>query len=244
MKRLPLIAAAAAVAVSLAACSENPLDDERVRDTAAPTVPAPPPATEVPAPTTEPEPAPAPTTVPAPTTEPAPAPAPSTEPPPEPVTPIPSWGPEDLSVRGYLPKEIGVQASIQDLNTGELTVIFTITAIEPNYTCTGPNAGPSANGNYVAVSMDIETTEHLADMAPSVFRIVHRNFEIYNEAGIETVDLVGNSATCLEDSQKLPDVMNPGETASGMIVMDVRYTTGTLAFVPPALGGGGWEWAY
>ncbi len=117
MKRVPILVAAAAVALAAGACSSEPdlpgWDRTRGSDPVVPSLPSlpalPQPSNAEPAPSAR-------------STEPAPSAEPSDPAPPE----TPATG---VSDRGYLVKQIGEEAGILVPDTGDLIVTLTVTAI-------------------------------------------------------------------------------------------------------------------
>lgn len=47
---------------------------------------------------------------------------------------------------------------------------------------------------------------------------------------------------CFDDAELLPPVLNPGQTVSGKLVLDVSATAGRVAYDPQ--DDGGWSWSY
>lgn len=47
---------------------------------------------------------------------------------------------------------------------------------------------------------------------------------------------------CFDDSVLLPQVVNPGQTVTGKLVLDVAATQGRVAYDPQE--NGGWSWPY
>lgn len=232
MKRVPILVAAAAVALAAGACSSEPdlpgWDRTRGSDPVVPSLPSlpalPQPSNAEPAPSAR-------------STEPAPSAEPSDPAPPE----TPATG---VSDRGYLVKQIGEEAGILVPDTGDLIVTLTVTSIEPNFTCTSPDAEPSVYGNYVAFTFDAQANESLAETEAPFFKIEYTYFHLFGTDGTEAIGLSGNGNTCIDASEQPPARLLPGESVTATIVFDVEYTSGIIGWAPETLDGGGWEWHY
>lgn len=163
----------------------------------------------------------------------------------EPATDGPAASEPEISPRGTLVKEIGEIAGLRD-NNGNDIMTFTLTRIEPDYTCTSPFAEPSLNGNFIALTFDVQTTPALADWInnggmPPDFNPHY--FRVIDVDGTRENDSVGNGIYCPSDSELLPATIGPAETISGKIVLDSKYSEGIIIYSPPA-DGLGWEWVF
>ena len=202
------------------------------------------PTEALPSPEATPEPQPAP--VPAP---PAPAPTPV----PEAAAPVASapanspadtskFGPAVKNGRGNVVKSIGQLAGYDQTASGNMTVEFRVTGIRPNYQCTSGYSYPSLNGNYIAVSFEVETLPSLAEAPTPAFYLSEYDMAILSPSGVLENDSIGNALWCLQDSEELPWGIGPGQKAYGTIVLDSAYTSGSLIIALP--GGARWEWTF
>ncbi|WP_182353142.1 hypothetical protein [Flaviflexus huanghaiensis] len=230
--------------LSLAGCSsvENVATAPSIDVTAA--VPEPTPAAEeTPVASTQPipsseesQPAPvAPTAVPQEAAQPAPEPA-------NPPADTTRFGPTVKNARGNLVKGIGQLAGYDQTASGNMTVEFRVTAIEPNYQCTSGFAAAPLNGNYIAVSIEIETLPSLATAPVPTFHLSQYNMAIISPNGILENDSIGNAYFCSQDSETLPFEIGPSQKAYGTIVLDSAHTSGSLVISLP--GGASWEWTF
>lgn len=148
------------------------------------------------------------------------------------------------SPRGNLIGEVGEVATINPTSDPELDLVtFSITEIVPDLVCTAPYAEPPQNGHYVGLSMDVATatnpefTEHLYG---NLFIASHSS-KYVTAAGTTANDAVGNSYMCLDETQTLPSDIGPGEQVTGMVVLDLPATDGTVVFEEMSTGQT-WEW--
>lgn len=228
----------AAPAASIEETATSPEPTSAAEETAAA------PTEALPSPEAAPEPQPAP--VPAP---PAPAPAPVPEAA-APAAPAPAnppantskFGPTVKNGRGNVVKSIGQLAGYDQTASGNMTVEFRVTGIRPNFQCTSSYSGPSLNGNYIAVSFEVETLPSLAEAPVPAFHLSEYNMAILSPNGVLENDSVGNAPWCLQDSEELPWGIGPGQKAYGTIVLDSAHTSGSLLIALP--GGARWEWTF
>ena len=117
---------------------------------------------------------------------------------------------------------------------------FTVTAIEPNFTCTSAHALPSKNGNFIAISMEIQTTAALRKYG---FSVDSYYWKIIDPDGTTENDSIGNASFCLDASEEIPGDIGPGEHLSGKVVLDSGQTSGAVALTQMGMTGG-WEWSF
>lgn len=157
----------------------------------------------------------------------------------EPVSDTP-----ETNARGNLVKEIGETAGLTDEATGEWTLDFKVTDIETGFKCTSDFYEAPANGQYVALWFEVNTTEAWDSEMMGDFNMNPHEFEVFDENNMRLNDAVGNAYLCLSDADQLPSAMGPAQSANGAIVLDVPKGAGVVAYRPVYLMGGGWEWAY
>lgn len=148
------------------------------------------------------------------------------------------------SSRGNLIGKVGDVATISPTSDPELDLVtFAITEITPDFACTASYTEPPLNGHYVGIAMDVATaadpefTEHLYG---SLFVSPH-SFKYVTAEGTTANDAVGNAYSCLDETQTLPSDIGPGEQVTGMVVLDVPTTDGTIVFEESTTGQA-WEW--
>src|SRR5690606_255338 len=71
------------------------------------------------------------------------------------------FGSGEMSDRGYVEKELGQWAGIGEAD--DRIVDFRLTDIETGFACDQPYADPPANGQFVALTFEVETFPGLAD---------------------------------------------------------------------------------
>lgn len=171
---------------------------------------------------------------------------PETPEPPAPTSESSNSADSGLSPRGNLVKEIGEAAGIIDGN-GELLVNFVINSISPDVLCTEEPAEPAENGVFIAVDVSVQTSPAMAapdallpsfDMSPSLFRTISPE-GISSNASPDTFA----AFLCLDDTALLPGSIGPGESARGIVLLDVEYPAGTLIF-EDFYTDSAWEWNY
>lgn len=176
----------------------------------------------------------------------APAPDPSQSPAVAAVaTPSPSPSPVATSERGNPIKQVGEQAVLVD-GHGEVAARFTVTRIEAGFRCTGEGAERPANGQFVAVWMDVATTAVVdVDSAdPGVVPYFNTaDWQVIGPDGVTENDSVGHSIGCARDRDALPAQLGSGEHAKGVVVLDVAARHGRLVLVQD-FAGVGWEWGF
>lgn len=164
----------------------------------------------------------------------------------------PDFGEREVSSRGYLIKEIGQPAGIGDEDTGETTVTFTLTDVDTDFQCTTDSmmAQPPQNGNYVAFTWEVETgsPEALTDVFfDASFTLSEWDMVVLDTDGKRLNDIRGNAMSCIDAADALPTSIGPRQTASGLVVLDLSVTEGTLLIEGTNWGfegAGGWEWNF
>lgn len=173
----------------------------------------------------------------------------------------PKYGEHVVSERGTLVKEVGQLATMSDIGDNLQTVVmaeFKVTEIQPNFQCPAEDAQPPANGNYIAVTVEVTTTPKLAEVQIATgmssfsftegfdFKVLAPDGTMENPYGHYRA--TENAATCLDDADRLPAEMDPGESAVGTIVLDSAHESGTLLLQPSHYTPGRidccWEWAF
>ncbi len=140
----------------------------------------------------------------------------------------------------HVTKQIGESAGLVT-DSGQPKVEFVILAIRKDFTCSANPDLTSANGNFVAVEMEVATADTLA---PDVFRTGRDTFAILGPDGVLETDLAGNAEGCLKDEEKMLEQVEPGQRVTGTVVLDSRNTSGRLIFSQESPGGRGWVWDF
>lgn len=153
------------------------------------------------------------------------------------------FGESVTNSRGNLIKEIGQLAGTSSLATDVVTSRFAVTDIVVDPECTSGFPDAPANGHYLGIHLNVETTPQLADDEFPWLSFTQYDWQAYDAEGKRLNDPVGNAWSCLDTGQQLPSQIGPGQSVSGWIVLDVAATSGSVVL---AMGGSptGWEWAY
>lgn len=253
MKKLFSLAALATAALLLAACSGSPEAATQTapvsstasaspQATAKPAVSAQP-ATAAPSTSAAPSSAAAPTVVPTvgPTAPvPAPSPAEQVSPGPEPAaTPLADLG---LNARGNVAQKVG-ETSVFGAATGQQFADLTADSIQADFKCTGPDAQPSINGQFVAITISVAAQDNFADSGWPSLALSNMEFTAWDAAGEQLVDPIGNSAGCVPAEDLIESPVEPGTKVDGLVILDVPKGAGSAAFVVGGFEGSyGWEW--
>lgn len=169
------------------------------------------------------------------------APGPSPAPAPSSGSPLSSI---NLNSRGNESQQVG-KAGIFGAATGEKYATLTATKIQTNFKCTEPSAYPSINGQFVALTIDVTTSANLAESGWPSLAITSNEFRGWDAAGKQLLDPIGNSTGCVKSSELLESPLDPDQSQSGMIILDVPAGAGSAAFVVGGFEGSyGWEWRW
>lgn len=155
-------------------------------------------------------------------------------------TPTPTATPK-TNDRGQLIKQVGESGGYTD---GSMR--FTVTSIQP-VTCDAPYA-PKPHGTALAVAIEVKTTAAfkgplVQDGTTNGISFSPNWWKGYaaNGTRMNTVD-TGINEDCLADRTRLlPSFISKGESATGVVILDVTSPTGSIAFDE---GGAAWTWDY
>ncbi len=147
------------------------------------------------------------------------------------------------SSRGNLVKQIGELAGTTSIPSGVVTSRFAVTDIVVDPECTSGFADAPANGHFLGIHMNIETTPELADEAVPFMLFGPYDWQAYDGEGKRLNDPMGHAWSCFDSGQLLPAQIGPGQSVSGWVVLDVAATTGSVVMTM-AGGATGWEWSY
>lgn len=152
--------------------------------------------------------------------------------------PDPTFNDRDMVV-----KQVGELAGVLTPD-GVITYEFTLTEIVVDFECTGWNDDDPENGHYIGLSFDIVTYPELAEADFAEVYFDSWDFTVYDTDGEIADDDEGFSAGCAASQDELPFSIGPDESVSGWIVLDSSASSGSIAFTPYELDGGGWEWEF
>lgn len=147
---------------------------------------------------------------------------------------------------GNVLKELGEAGGLL-ADDGE-TIVFqvSVNAVSRESTCDGRLVQETPeNGSFLFVEMsadlDREISSLLPESAETSVPFTHESFRVLLEDGSEFRD-VGTAPAwgCLEQDALLPLFIYPGESASGIVVLDAPADAVAVVYDP--YGTGGWSW--
>lgn len=148
------------------------------------------------------------------------------------------------SDRGNAIKEIG-QTAWMETEEGDTMVSFVVKGIKTDIKCNMGYSVKPDNGHLIAVKMDVDVKKAFADPDnPGLtFPTDSYSWKFVSKNGTTFNGDLGSDASinCLDDKETLPSGgIGPAQKATGLVVLDVPATTGTLIF--DIYGNGGWEY--
>lgn len=168
------------------------------------------------------------------------------------ATTVPEDGGKDfgeavVNDRGNLVKDIGQWGGVRSSTDDDVTLAtFRVTNIDTDFKCTSEYFEKATNGRFLALTLEVETTPELAqEEYMSDVWINPHEFSVFDEDGSRENDSVGSAYSCAASRDMLPDMIGPGEKASGLIVLDTAVESGAVVFEGTTFGGSsGWEWKF
>lgn len=167
--------------------------------------------------------------------------APSVEPA---VSSSPSETPEDVaekpaeSERGNLIKKVGDVFGLGSVDESVASFVVTNITVDPQ--CTSEFAEAPEFGHFVRLDVEGETTADLPGelyFAGGSWSAIADNGTTFNGDPWSYA-----AVTCVDDVERLPSIIGPGERVAGAVILDVPTPSGVLVLSPePGLG---WEWEY
>lgn len=152
------------------------------------------------------------------------------------------YGEKVVSDRGATVKKINQFAGIGSLDGQDVWIDLRIVDIETDFQCTDPYASPSVNGNFIALTFEVETYPELVDADDPYFRMNQHEFRLISPDGTRENDSIGEGYSCLSAGERFPDQLGPGEKATGKVVLDSALTSGFLLYSYQGLPD--WEWEF
>lgn len=153
---------------------------------------------------------------------------------------------EDKTTRGNLVKNVG-QTEVITSDNGEPVVSFTISSIALDVPCTNEYAVPPQNGHFLTLEMTIETSAELAEEINPFFLLGDKAWKAISPDGTTSnaEPATGAALSCFAEAEVLPSIIEPGEKATGKVVLDVEDSQGILIldYTPSGMGEGR-EWTY
>lgn len=158
------------------------------------------------------------------------------EPPPTPPAP-------ETNERGNVVLALGDELTVFDGDTGAAALAISVESVAVGVACAGPANAPAANGSFVALLLRVTTDADLSAVGgePS---IAATDFRFLGADGALLEAGSPSAASCVVEEASFPTgPLAADRELSGVVVLDVPATTGTIVFVPPFLTVGA-EWTY
>ncbi|WP_214466445.1 DUF4352 domain-containing protein [Microbacterium flavescens] len=153
------------------------------------------------------------------------------------------FGERVVNDRGNLVKEVGQLAGTgRSDNQDLLTSQFAVTDIVVDVACTAEFADVPANGHFIGIHLNVETTRELAQDEIGTLSFSQWGWQAFDADGKRVNDPLGNARWCMDAGDQLPSDIGPAQSVSGWIVLDVPTPTGSVALTMGAANG--WEWSY
>lgn len=143
------------------------------------------------------------------------------------------------SDRGNLIKAVG-EAFGLGAEDGTAMASFVVNAITVDPGCTSEYAEAPEHGHFVRLDVSGETTAALTDdlyFASGSWFVVADNGTTFNGDPWSMA-----AAACMDQAERLPNIIGAGERVTGAVILDVPTPHGVIILESPA--GGGWEWEY
>ncbi len=136
-------------------------------------------------------------------------------------------------------KKVGDQASVVG-DDGVTYVRFRVNRIVKNYKCRGEFAEKSKNGRYVGIWMEFWTDKAVG--GDEVYSVDPWAWSVVGPDGVTENDSEGNASDCPRDADALPSFIDGAKHVKGVVVVDTKYSTGSLVYVYGDLAG--WKYAF
>lgn len=141
---------------------------------------------------------------------------------------------DNLTERGNMPMELGDTGTLTTFEDKKV-VDFTVNSIKP-LECTQEFYEGPENGTMYAVDLSLVTTK---DTEPHSLNFNGFSWKFISTDGTTFNGDLASMATfsCLPESELLPDAIGPGEKMTGLVVLDLPDTEGTLVVTPDYANG-------
>lgn len=153
-------------------------------------------------------------------------------------TPSASASAPAKSPRGNLIKQAGDTFGFGE--NGDQAANFVVSMITVDAPCTSQFADSPEFGHFIRLDIEGETTASLSQdifMASGAWFAVAENGTTFNGDPWNMA-----AAGCLNETERLPSIIGPGERVAGAVLLDVPTAHGVIVL---DLGDGlSWEWAY
>lgn len=142
----------------------------------------------------------------------------------------------DTTKAGWAPQTTGEPVTMRNSDGSSDLVSVNVTSIETGFECTADGARPAANGQYIALTVEIRPGDGFAGELEA-YPANATDFAALGPDGGQPVMDVSNAATCIPAEDALPPVVTADEPAVGLVVLDAPTETASVLYIP-----GGWEW--
>lgn len=145
--------------------------------------------------------------------------------------------------RGELVKQVGQWGGF-GAPDGSVVGVVRVTDIEPGFVCPQDPALEPENGQFVALTFEVETS---ADLGPNLagsdtIDITPELLVARGDDGLEE-DVTGAGPGCVGEDERLPTGIGPDEKAEGIVVIDTSAGAGTVVLDGAPMGvQGAWAW--
>ncbi len=143
------------------------------------------------------------------------------------------------SDRGNVIKAVGDTFGLS-AKDGSSVASFVVNAITVDPGCTSEYAEAPEHGHFVRLDVSGETTATLPDdlyFASGSWFVVADNGTTFNGDVWSMA-----AAACMDQTERLPNIIGAGERVTGAVILDVPTPHGVIILQSP--GSGGWEWEY
>jgi hypothetical protein len=151
----------------------------------------------------------------------------------------------ELNDHGNEKVEVGEVAQFVDLASDDEFATMTATNVQTNFECTASEAMKSINGQYVALSFDVDAREKMNDSGFTELYFSVHDFRAWDSDGENVIDAVGNAESCIAADERIQTPILPGDNAKGLVILDVPEGSGSASYTLGGFEGTyGWEWSW
>ncbi|MCW4466152.1 hypothetical protein OK351_11645 [Glutamicibacter sp. MNS18] len=154
---------------------------------------------------------------------------------------------EELGVndRGNVDIEAEETALFEVPESDTVFAEFIAQNVTTDFQCTADDALEPINGQFVALDFQVNADEELPESGFPYFYLTVHEFRAWDADGERIADPVGNAETCIGEDERVPSPIDPGDNASGLVILDVPEGPGSASFSMGGYQGSyGWEWSW
>lgn len=163
---------------------------------------------------------------------------------------LPQDMPEDLDTlglndRGNIPVNPEATAEFKDPESGVVFAEISARTVQTDFTCTAPDALESINGQFVAITFDVDMADGFAESGFPTMEFSVHDFRAWDANGDSVLDPVGNAEACVSPQDRIASSLEPGGHERGLVVLDAPKGSGSASYLLGGFQGTyGWEWAW